>query len=276
MTRPTDAVVLGDGATSALRTINLGIYAHPGKGKTPLAGTGGAKMLIMDSDHGVESAEAFGSKATVVPVTDYRKLDDVYEWLRDEAIPKGEFDWVWWDSLTLFQDRTLLDEITGDAHLANPEKQSPDVPSQREYLIDHNRVKRYVRMFVDLPINFGVSFHVTTQEDPDTEEIIYMPAVQGKGMSSAVCGYLNVVGFLSQVKVEGKKTTVPKLLFRQNGKWHTKDRFNALPGVMSDPSIPKIEEAINAKRRRPTTPPAAQKTAARKPAGRQRRTSTSN
>lgn len=239
MTRPVDVFSLDDPEESSMSSINLCVYSHPGKGKTVLAGTGGKRMLIMDSDmgDGTASARAFRSKADAVAVPDYAKLDEIYQHL---AHDKHGYEWCWWDSLTLFQDRTLVDEITADAHAANP-NQSAWVPSQREYLIDHNRIKQYVRLFAALPINFGVSCHVTIQEDPATEEAIYMPFVQGKGMASFLAGYMNVVGFLATTK--GSKPQ-RRILFDARNNYFAKDRFHALGVTMDAPTIAKIEDAI--------------------------------
>lgn len=150
LTRPASIAPLSE----QLHSINWCVYSHPGVGKTVLAGTG-EHMLIMDSDHGTESAAAFGSKADRAPATDYDQLLEIYDYLAHDRHP---YTWVWWDSLTLFQNRVLIDDIMPDAVANNP-RQEEFVPSQREYLINMNRLMRMVRLFVDLPIHFGVSCH---------------------------------------------------------------------------------------------------------------------
>lgn len=236
MTRPTSIYPLANKIHE--RGINILVYGPPGSGKTVLAGTA-KDVLIMDSDLGTESASALGSSGHAVPVTTYGELEDVYQYLRHD---KHSFKWVWWDSLTLFQDRTLIDEILVDAHMENP-RQSLDVASQREYLINMNRVGRYVRQFVSLGINFGISCHVTVEEEKeaDSDELIYMPLVQGNKMPSKISGYMNVVGYLA------RKGDESKLITARRQQYYAKDRFNALGRSVKDPTIPKIERLIRAK-----------------------------
>lgn len=240
MARPTSIVRIGSEQAKAPQPINMVLYGHPGSGKTPIIGTGEA-TLILDSDNGIQSAETFGSKADFDTVIDYGKLDEIYEYLRHDKHP---YRWVWWDSLTLFQERVLIDEIMQDAHAENP-RQSPDVPSQREYLINMNRISRYVRQFVALPINFGFTAHVMITEDHDGTTT-YMPYIQGKGMPSKVCGYMNVIGYLGSTnkEVNGKKKEVPRVLTKKFGKFYARDRFNALGTFIDNPTIPEIESRI--------------------------------
>jgi AAA domain-containing protein len=221
-----------------LSTINLCAFSHPGVGKTVLAGTAGERMLIMDSDKGTESAAAQGSKAKRVSAIDHTEISDIYDYLANESHP---FTWVWWDSLTLFQNRALIDEIMPNAVAQSP-RQEEFVPSQREYLINMNHIMRWVRLFVDLPINFGISCHVLITEESDGTTV-YMPAVQGKGMPSHVAGYMNVVGYYGKKEEKGKKP-VRKLLVQPSGKFYAKDRFAALGNVLTDPTLPQIEQMI--------------------------------
>lgn len=238
MSRPKSVVALPE--ADDLSTINLCLYAHPGEGKTVLAGTS-ERALIMDCDSGgTLAAKQQGSTAHAVPVTDYDQLTEVYDHIRNDKHP---YKWVWWDSLTLFQERVLIDDILVDAHAENP-RQSEDVASQREYLINMNRIGKFIRMFADLPINFGVTCHVMISEDPSDGSVLYMPYVQGKGMPSKVSGYMNVVGYLGLKKNSSSR----RLLTQRFGKFFAKDRFNALGKYVDDPTIPKLETLINKSR----------------------------
>lgn len=228
--------------------LNMIVYAHPGTGKTVFWGTGGERMLIMDSDGGIDSARAFGSTARFAPVTDYDSLLEVYEWVKHEAIPKKELDFVVWDSLTLFQDRALIDDVLKDAAAKNP-RQDPHVASQREYLVNMNRIGEMVRLFVDLPINFGFSAHVLPVPDPEGE-IVYMPMITGKGMAAKISGYMNVVGYLAAK--DGKR----RLLTQPKEHYYAKDRFNKLKtngkGYIDDPTLPMIARLIQGTGTKPT------------------------
>lgn len=232
------------------RAINACIYSYPGVGKTALWGTGDRSVLIMDSDDGIDSAKALGSKALVVPVRDYDDLAGVAEWAQHDLHKEHpEVRWISWDSLTLFQDRALIDDLLVDAHAENP-RQSEDVASQREYLMNMNRIGKYVRIFVGLPYNFGISAHVMTDVNPE-DELIYMPAITGKragaSFSSFIMGYMNVVGYLG-LTPSGTR----RMLTQPTGHYFAKDRFHALrtngKGHLDNPTLPKIEALIKGAR----------------------------
>jgi hypothetical protein len=253
MTRPRSVHDIQDAENS---TINMLIYGHPGVGKTPFWGTGGPRLLIMDSDNGYESAIASGSKAKRAPATSYDEVDELYEWVKHEGFK--ELDWIVWDSLTLFQDRTLIDDLVEDAHAQNP-NQSRWIPSKREYFIDHNRIGDLVRRFVSLPVNFGISCHVMIDTDPDGQTL-WMPAVQGNSgkvsMASKVSGYMNIIGLLGNATAgrEGHERKVKRILFQQEGKLFARDRFGVLGHHIDNPTVLMITQLIE--ERRGTVPPA--------------------
>lgn len=254
MARPRSMYQLGEDSPLRPKGANVGIMAFPGVGKTTLWGSGGDKefskrVAIMNSDNSgsIVSAERSGSNAHIIEVFDYDQLAEAYEWVKHEAIPANALDWFVWDSATLFQDRVLIDDILVDAHLENP-RQSEDVASQREYLINMNRIGKYMRLFVELPINFGVSFHVMSGTDPDGE-VVYMPMMQGKKgeFASYICGYLNVVAYLG-VTQSGTRRLITDRSYAKD--YFVKDQFHALrtngKGYLDNPSLPKIDSLIKA------------------------------
>jgi AAA domain len=242
--RPQSIHQLGSEADQ-LKHINMLVFGHPGTGKTPFWGTA-PDALLMDSDHGYESAEAAGSKIDRASVTDYDELQEIYDYIKDGKHP---YKWVIWDSATLFQERALIDDIMPIAHQENP-NQDEFVPSMRQYLLNMNRIGRYIRLFVELPINFGVTCHVMMDVDPSDNSSLYVPFLQGKGMPTKVSGYMNVVGYMGYALIDkgGKKTNVQRLLTQRVGKYFARDRFNALGHHIDNPTIPIIEERIEKKR----------------------------
>lgn len=261
----------------ALASTNMLIYSHPGEGKTVFWGSGKERVLFMCSDpEGTISARARGYKFHTVQVTDYDELQECYEWLKTDR-PK-DFKWVVWDSLTLFQDRVLIDDLMPDAVADNP-KQEEYVPSRREYLINMNRISQYVRLFVDLPYNFGISCHVMTTTESGGDGTLFMPQVQGKNMPSKIAGYMNVVGYMGKREVPdpkdpAKKVKVQTIQFQRQGRYYAKDRFGVLGTFMDKPTLPKVDNLVDAWREsmrqqkaapapKPTaTPPAASRSKA--------------
>jgi hypothetical protein len=253
-----------------LHSINLCVFSHPGEGKSAFWGSGNNRVFIMDSDPGLgtQTCKALGQTPLVMPVVDYDDLHSAYEYVKEDLRRENpECVWVIWDSLTLFQDRVLIDEIMPDAVAENP-RQEEFVPSRREYLINMNKIGRYVRLFVDMPyINFGCSAHVEITQDNDGKTL-YMPQVQGKNMPSKITGYMNVVGYMDKATVDGKN--VQRILWQREGKFFAKDRFGALGHHMDRPTLPKVIDAIEAKHgpmpQGKVAPPAAPRPPVRRPA----------
>lgn len=267
MTRPASIYSLRD---KGLSGANIGVYAWPGQGKTGLFADADKSVLIMDSDiYGTDTALSLGADCDAAQVSGYRQLEEIYQYLANDD---HGYKVVAWDSLTLFQDRTLVDEILADAHASNPKKQSPDVASMREYLISQNRIGRYFRQFCELPIIFVPTFHVMAIETPDGETM-WAPLLQGKDgeFSTKISGYLNVLGhFYKKTDGEGADETVTRYMkFRGDHQYVAKDRLNALPPLMKEPTIAKIMRAIEGKRLEYTSAPLrpAAKAVAKKAAG---------
>lgn len=250
MARPASMHQLGSGVFN--KSINMIIYSYPGEGKSPLWGSGGDNVLFLDSDNGTESAEMLGSRAWVIPAHDYDDLEGAYQYVKNE-MPKDlpHIRWVVWDSITLFSDRALIDDLMPDAVAGSTKDREEFVPDRREYLINQNRIGRYVRNFADLPVNFGISALLQVDIDQQDGSTVYMPAIPGKNMPSKVCGYMNVIGFLGKATVEnsdGKAIKVQRLLTQRTGKYFARDRFMALGHHVDRPTIPKIEGLIEAKK----------------------------
>lgn len=254
-----------------LHSINMCVYSHPGEGKTAFWGSGNNSVFMLDSDPGMgsQTCKALGQSPYVMPVIDYDDLHTAYEYVKEDLtrdLPSVK--WVVWDSVTLFQDRVLIDEIMPDAVAENP-RQEEFVPSRREYLINMNKIGRYVRYFVDMNhINFGMSAHVEMSQDSDGKTL-YMPQIQGKNMPSKITGYMNVVGYMDKATTEDNKM-VQRILWQRQGKFFAKDRFSALGRHMDKPTLPRVLEAVQKKTGHPlpmgkVAPPAAPRPPLRRP-----------
>lgn len=252
--------------------IKMLIYSHPGEGKTVFWGSGKNDVLFINSDpEGTISATAQGHRYHTVDAYDWDDMDQIYDWLKGDQ--PDYFRWIVWDSLTLFQDEALIDDVMVDAHAAN-EKQEEFVPSKREYLINMNRVGRMVRQLSKLPYNFGVSCHVMTTTESGGDGTIFMPQIQGKNMPSKISGYMNVVGYMGKHTVDDK--TVQSILYRRQGRYYAKDRWNALGERVNRPTLPKVEGLIEEQRARmKAAAEQGEKPATKKPAKRAQKKPTS-
>lgn len=222
------------------KTINACIYGDPGSGKTALIASS-PNCLILDADDGVESAARLGRVADVWKCTDYHDLTEVYEYLRHE---KHDYEWVWLDSGTLFQEKALHDQIMADV-VANKPHRNEFIPDVQEYLLNQNQLAKFVRHFVGLDINFGFTAYAATY-DLGEEDTVFMPMFQGKHgeYSTKLCGYLNFIGYLGAVETDDG-TFKNRLITKRTGRYYAKDRFGAVDAVITNPDFDDITEEIN-------------------------------
>lgn len=216
--------------------INILVYGDPGVGKTVLAGTSPNCLLLESAMDGSESAAIQGSKAEKWKMRDWNDMTEAYEYLRHE---KHGYDWVWLDSITLFQELGL-DMIMEDLVAVKPHR-SLFLPDRGEYGENMRRLSMWVRNMKPLDFNFGIIAHAMRYEDEEGRELLW-PAIQGVNMPQKICGYMGVVGYLTVRRKEAKDERM--LLTNKTAKYYAKDRFDALGGRLTNPTIPMIQELV--------------------------------
>jgi AAA domain len=227
------------------KKICMCIYGPPGAGKTRLVGTGGEGTLIVrpPTDH-TDSIRTTGVEEW--EVHDWSEMINVHEYLRHDGAK--DFDWVWLDSISLFQD-TGLDDIWAGVIAAKPHRAEWAL-DRGEYNVNMWRLQQWVRHVVGIPgFHFGVTAHPAELANPITGEMKLQPWVQGRNMSQKVQGYMNIVAYLEVViDKDGNERRV--LRSRGTEQYEAKDQFDAFQdGKMADPTIEKIEDAILAVKR---------------------------
>lgn len=182
-------------------------------------------------------------------VKDWTDMLDALEYLRHEG---DKWDWVWLDSISLFQD-VGLDDMFAAAVEAKPSRKEYG-PDRAEYRVNMWRLEQFIRHAVGAELfNFGVTAHpfwMTMQgdESPESAYEKLMPWIQGKAMPTKISGYMNIVGFM---EVKNNKDGERRVIHtRANQRWFAKDQFNAFgaTGDITNPTMPGIVAAIEATR----------------------------
>lgn len=230
-------------ASKAPVSINMALAGEPGSGKSIMAASSasqGGKVCILDADFGTESAVIHKMDFDVWPekMTGFQQLWEAFTWFNNE---KHDYDWVWLDSGSLFQEKALHDELMSNVVISKPHR-NEYVPDVQEYLIVQNQFAKAVRAFCALPVNFGITAY---PEDFDLGEpqTVIMPMFAGsKGKyAQKICGYLNFVGFLG---VDSKSEDFSnRLITRRTGRYYAKNRFG-LPDVIESPDMGLITKMI--------------------------------
>lgn len=218
------------------------LIGDPGVGKTRMIGTARSALIIRPSTDHTESIEKGDNKIDEWVVDNWDEMNEVYEYARHEA--HKEYEWVWLDSISLWQD-SGLDDIFSDAIARKPSRAEfgPDKP---EYGVNMYRLQSWVRHMMQLPFHFGITAHPFRHEDSDGE-IVVMPWIQGKNMPEKICGSMNLVGQLMLHEKDGQTRRV--LLTDRKGKYYAKDQLGvSSKGRIVNPTLPKIQKAIEQNR----------------------------
>ena len=226
------------------------IVADPGVGKSSLIGSGalaGYRTLIVrpPTDHIPASVMKSGAEQWVVH--HWEDMDEVGSYCRHEA--GEEFDWVWLDSASGWQD-TGLDDIWANVLAQHPHRRQYSY-DKGEYRINMNRLGEWVRHMAGIgTFNFGItawSFETANPFNEDATQLQRWPWIQGKGMPQRLTGYMNFVGQMAVLS--NKEQTWRRLYTQATPTYFAKDQFDAFPkGYVDNPTLPKIVDAINAAR----------------------------
>lgn len=246
--KPPQIVPIGTGTGEYPRIL---IYGEPGTFKTLLTDSA-PNALMLEADHGDTSAWRMGSTNEKWTIDDWEDATDALSWLYMGGYK--HYEWLSLDTITMFQDSGLFNIM--DDLVADPSKGHRKVwaPDKGEYGQNMNRLNRYVRDLVRLPIPVICTAHMMWESDQEGE-YRFMPAVQGKNMSPKICAYFDLIGHMSIKVVDGAERPVFSTLKEE--KFYTKDRFMVI-GRMVDPTVPKILERMS---HRPRTAAPAKATA---------------
>lgn len=221
--------------------LNLLVYGAPGVGKTVLSGTAEDSLatkpvIFFDVEGGTTSLR----KRKGLDVIRIRSIEDLvkhHNTLKTEN--EGYYKTCVIDSLTELQKLDMQD-IMRELVSRRPDL-SPDVPSQREWGISGEHMRRIVRAFRDLEMNTIFTCLSVIDKD-DSGTVSYSPSLPGK-LKMEVSGFVDVVGYL-MTAVENEET-IRRIQFAPTRKVIAKDRTDSLGEILDSPTIPMMWELIH-------------------------------
>jgi hypothetical protein len=231
------------------KSIKILVCAPSGWGKTRLAGTSpGKKNLFIRPPIDYTDSVLTEDKPRWMQwiVRDWTQMEEAFEHCRHEG---EQYEWVWFDSISAYQDiglddlwQTIIDE--------KPHRKRYGM-DKGDYWINMQRLGRWVRDMATLSDTGAFNFGITawpaelspSPEDSDIEQKM-MPWVQGKNMSMKVCGYVNIVAF-GAYSPKGNRV----LHFMESEHIYAKDQFDMFDKYkLYRPTMPQIVAAVESKR----------------------------
>lgn len=218
------------------------VYGDSGVGKTTLAGSADAvpemrKVLIIDIEGGTLSLRSRYPDVEVVRVRSWGELQLVYDEL---YAGNHDFKTVVIDSLTEAQKmsmdtimRKLVDQY---------EDRDAEVPGLREWNINIEQTRKFVRLFRDLPLNSIFTTLAKTDKNQLTGASRRKPYLSGK-VADEIAGFLDIVTYLYSKEVQpGDHIRV--LLCGNTESEVAKDRTDLLPMTIPNPTMSIIWNAV--------------------------------
>lgn len=221
---------------------NFLVYGLSGVGKTRLAGSAFdvpelCPILLLNIEGGDLTLRTLWPDLEAVRITSWDELKKVYESLKSG---NHGYRTVVLDSVTEMQklgmDHTML-QRHGDNDLA--------VPEIKEWNINVEQVRKYVRAFRDLP---NVNVIITALERVDIDKRTQMsrkkPSLSGK-VADEVAGFLDIVTYLYVGEMDGVNNRI--LQTGNTAGIVAKDRSDRLPMHMINPTMLDIYNHITGK-----------------------------
>lgn len=225
--------------------ISLLLYGEPGSGKTHFIGTAAdhpetSPVLLIDVDGGYKTIRHKKNIDRIQARTyDHVRaiFIDLYNAVENDELP---YKTVALDSGSELYKIDLMN-VNREYSDSNA-KIEEDVPDQRSYYKTGNHITKIVRAFKDLPCNFIMTAHESTDRD-NFNRLTRAPQFAGK-MKVDVPGFVDVVAHLRVEVTSGKPVR-----FFQTMKTETliaKDRLNAFEGIEQDPTFPSLWDKFQA------------------------------
>jgi phage nucleotide-binding protein len=221
--------------------VNMLIYGESGAGKTTLAGSSDAvpemrKVLVLDIEGGLLSLKDHYPNVDSIRIKSWVDMQNVYNELYDG---KHGYNTIVLDSLTEAQ-KMSMDEIMRKL-IKEHEERDADVAGIREWNINIEQTRKFVRALRDLPLNTVFTALAKTDKNQRTGASKSKPSLSGK-VADEVAGFLDIVSYLYTKEVDGEQTRM--LLCGATQDNVAKDRTGRLEQVIQKPTMLQIWNTI--------------------------------
>lgn len=195
--------------------MNALVFGPPGSGKTYSLPTMSGKGVIANAEGGLMGIrDKLGDRVKSVKIETYADLKSLAAELK--TTDHG-FEWVAIDSLTEVQ-KLLMDEIMAS-------QTDKDIPAMRDWQMCIEELRRMIRFFRDLPINFIATALPKDDKDEQYGTITRKPLLPGK-LADEACGYVDLVLYVLTKDEEGE--TKRAFLTQPSERYYAKDRSGKL------------------------------------------------
>jgi hypothetical protein len=226
---------------------NILIYGDSGVGKTRLAGSADAvpemrSVLCIDVEGGSETLKHTYPNVDTVRVERWSEVQDVYDEL---FAGNHKYRTVIVDSLSETQKFNMYG-IMRKVLESNSEREE-FVPSMREWGINLEQMRKFVRAFRDLPLNTIFTCLMKSEKDNKTGMLIKEPSLSGK-LCKEVSAFLDIVVFMYKKEMtdaDNNTSQAHLLLTEATDTTTAKDRTGKLPQVIIEPTMAEIMKYIN-------------------------------
>ena len=220
---------------------NMLVYGESGVGKTTLAGSADLvpemrKVLVLDIEGGLRSIKSRYPDVESVRIKTWDAMKNVYD-----RLYAGDLDYntVIIDSLTEAQKMSM--DLIMRKLVQEHEERSVDVPGIREWNINIEQTRKFVRLFRDLPLNIIFTALPRVDKNERTGATRTKPSLSGK-VADEVAGFLDIVAYLYTKEHNGENKRM--LLCGATQDTVAKDRTDKLSQVIVDPNMSIIWNAV--------------------------------
>lgn len=177
-------------------------------------------------------------------IESYNDLDKLYWQTKAELEKKpGSIAGVVFDSMTEIQKK-LVESIVSERHAKRVKSGMEDdefFTDRDEYGRMTEMVRRVSRRFRDLPCH--TAFVCLDKRDTDNDGVYYRPALT-PAFANDLMGYVDIAAYIAQGGGDEDDRSRYTGITRPIGKYRGKDRYNATPPMMANPTFDRVVEYV--------------------------------